>query len=182
MHNESADMYKIAENFWSLVNKQSRCRSDCSLRAVWSRSTLSASIFMLNNKQIPHLIISFYLCIRPVLITYSWGTAFTVTKKFKSTHPSRAVEIPCPTCPTWSHFIQDKLKISIYLSLNKCKICYKVNNMLYFIFRLIVMSSHVALRTVLILISWLLQKPADLDLHCLQESWYLHGFILFSKV
>ena len=26
---------------------------------------------------------------------------------------SRAVEVPCPTCPTWSHFIQDKLKISI---------------------------------------------------------------------
>ena len=28
---------------------------------------------------------------------------------------SRAVEIPWPTCPTWSHFIQDKLEISIYL-------------------------------------------------------------------
>ena len=36
---------------------------------------------------------------------------------------SRAVEIPCPTCPTWSHFIQDKLKISLYLSLDKHKIC-----------------------------------------------------------
>ena len=23
----------------------------------------------------------------------------------------RAVEIPCPTCLTWSHFTQDKLKI-----------------------------------------------------------------------
>ena len=33
---------------------------------------------------------------------------------------SRAVEIPCPTCPTWSHFLQDKLKISIYLSKYKC--------------------------------------------------------------
>ena len=43
-------------------------------------------------------------------------------------------------------------------------------NFLYFIFRLIIMSSHVALKTVWILISWLLQKPADLDLHCLQES------------
>ena len=32
---------------------------------------------------------------------------------------NRAVEMPCPTCPTWSHFIQDKLKISIYLSLDK---------------------------------------------------------------
>ena len=31
----------------------------------------------------------------------------------------RAVEISCPTCPTWSHFIQDKSKISIYLSLDK---------------------------------------------------------------
>ena len=39
---------------------------------------------------------------------------------------SRAVEIPYPTCTTWSHFIQDKLKISIYLSLDKLKICYKV--------------------------------------------------------
>ena len=38
---------------------------------------------------------------------------------------SRAVEIPCPTCPTWSHFIQDKLKISIYLSLDKYK-CIKL--------------------------------------------------------
>ena len=25
------------------------------------------------------------------------------------------------TCPTWSHFIQDKLEISIYLSLDKYK-------------------------------------------------------------
>ena len=32
----------------------------------------------------------------------------------------RAVEI-CPTCPTWSHFIQDKLKISVYLSFDKYK-------------------------------------------------------------
>ena len=80
------------------------------------------------------------------------------------------MEIPCPTCPTWSNFIQDKLKISIYLCLDKCKICYQVNKILYFIFRLIIMSSHVALKTVWILISWLLQKQADLDLHCLQES------------
>ena len=34
---------------------------------------------------------------------------------------NRAVEILCPTCPTWSHFIQDKLKIAIYLSLDKYK-------------------------------------------------------------
>ena len=38
----------------------------------------------------------------------------------------RDMEIPCPTCLTWSHFIQDKLKISIYLSLDKCKICIKL--------------------------------------------------------
>ena len=47
---------------------------------------------------------------------------------------TRAVEIPCLTCPTLFHFIQDKLKISIYLSLDKCKICYKVNEILHFIF------------------------------------------------
>ena len=62
------------------------------------------------------------------------------------------MEILCPTCRTWSHFIQDKLKILIYLSLDKCKICYKVNKILYFIFRLIIMSSHVALETVWILV------------------------------
>ena len=31
-------------------------------------------------------------------------------------------------------------------------------------------STHLALKTVWILISWLLQKPTDLDLHCLQEK------------
>ena len=33
------------------------------------------------------------------------------------------------------------------------------------------MSSHVALKTVWILISWHLQNPADLDPHCLQ-AWF----------
>ena len=32
---------------------------------------------------------------------------------------------------------------------------------------------HVVWKTVWILISWLLQKPADLDLHCFQLSLYL---------
>ena len=70
---------------------------------------------------------------------------------------------------------------------------YKVNAILYFIFWLIITSSHFALKTVWILISWLLQKPADLDLHwfqgkpadqdpyCLQELIYISGFILFLK-
>ena len=47
---------------------------------------------------------------------------------------------------------------------------YKINTILYFIFCLIITSSHLALKTVWILISWLLQKPADLDLHCFQEK------------
>ena len=34
------------------------------------------------------------------------------------------------------------------------------------------MSSHVALKKVWILISWLLQKPADLDPHCLQACFH----------
>ena len=38
------------------------------------------------------------------------------------------MEIPCPICPTWSHFIQDKLEISIYLSLDKNKYIKKANN------------------------------------------------------
>ena len=68
------------------------------------------------------------------------------------------------------------------LVLGQVQNLYKVNKILYFIFWLIIMSSHLALKTVWILLSWLLQKPADLDLHYLQESWYLHGFILFPKV
>ena len=74
----------------------------------------------------------------------------------------RAVEIPCSTCPTWSLFIQDKLKISIYLTSTNV-LSYTT---LYFIFRLFITSSHLALKTVWIL----LQKPADLDLHFLQEK------------
>ena len=54
--------------------------------------------------------------------------------------------------------------------LGKVQNLYKVNKILYLIFSLIIMSSHVALKTVWILIRWLLKKPADLDLHCLQES------------
>ena len=57
---------------------------------------------------------------------------------------------------------------------------YKVNTILYFIFWLVITSSHVALKTVWILISWLLQKPANLDLHFLQESWYLISYCFQS--
>ena len=45
---------------------------------------------------------------------------------------ARAVEISCLTCPTWAHFIQDKLEISTYSSLDKFK-CKKVNTILHFI-------------------------------------------------
>ena len=86
------------------------------------------------------------------------------------------MEIPCPTCPTWSQFIQDKSKISIYLSLDKYKFMFKVNTILHFIFCLIITSSYVAMKTVWILISWLLQKPADLDLHRLKESSHMVSY------
>ena len=50
------------------------------------------------------------------------------------------------------HLIQDKLKISSCLSLDKYKCIrlvqmYKISIILYFIFWLIIMSSHVALKT-----------------------------------
>ena len=44
------------------------------------------------------------------------------------------------------------------------------------------MSSHVAVKTLWILISWLLQKPADLDLHCLQELISAWFHIVFESV
>ena len=56
------------------------------------------------------------------------------------------------------------------LVLGQVQNLYKINKILCFISLLTIMSSHVALKTVWILISWLFQKPADLDLHCLQES------------
>ena len=71
---------------------------------------------------------------------------------------------------------------------------YKVNTILYFIFRLIIMSSHLALKTMWILISLLLQKPADLDLHyfqekpadqdpyCLQELIYIWFHTVFERI
>ena len=33
---------------------------------------------------------------------------------------SRGVEIPCQTCPTWSHFFQDKLEILFTCPWTKC--------------------------------------------------------------
>ena len=45
----------------------------------------------------------------------------------------RALETPRPTCPTWSHFIQGKVEISIYLSWDKLKES-QYNSRLYFIF------------------------------------------------
>ena len=55
----------------------------------------------------------------------SFGLAFLM-----GVRAATAVEIPCPNCPTWSNFIQDKLKISIYLF---GTIIIKVNATLYFI-------------------------------------------------
>ena len=62
-----------------------------------------------------------------------------------------AMEIPCPTCPTWSHFIQDKLKIFIYLSLDKYK-CIKLIQFCISYFDKLLWTQYVALKTVWILI------------------------------
>ena len=67
-------------------------------------------------------------------------------------------------------FHSGQVEIFNLLVLRQVQNLYKANNFFYFIFGLIIMSSHDALKTALILISWLLKKPADLDLHCLQES------------
>ena len=58
--------------------------------------------------------------------------AVSVEKASTSSLLTRAVEIPCPTCPTWSHFIQDKLEISSYLSWDKYK-CIKLIHFCIFI-------------------------------------------------
>ena len=59
---------------------------------------------------------------------------------------------------------------------------YLVNTILYFLFQLIITSSHLALKTVWILISWLLQKPDGLDLHCLQELIYIWFHTVFERI
>ena len=42
------------------------------------------------------------------------------------------------------------------------------------------LQCHVGGKTMWILISWLLEKPADLDLHCFLIE-FISGFILFLK-
>ena len=75
----------------------------------------------------------------------------------------RAVEIPCPTCPTWSHFIQDKLKIYIYLSLDKYK-CIKLIQFCISYFDYYELTAYIGNGVDPD------QLPADLDLHCLHEK------------
>ena len=65
-----------------------------------------------------------------------------------------------PDLSDWYIFIQDKLKRYIYLSLD-------YYNSVRFIFHILT-NYYVALKTVWIQINWLLKKPADLGLHCLQ--------------
>ena len=70
----------------------------------------------------------------------------------------QGVEIPCPTCLTWSHLIQDKSEIYIYLSLDKYK--GSQYNFAFHNYELnCCMENSVDPDQ--------LQKPADLDLHCL---------------
>ena len=44
-----------------------------------------------------------------------------------------------------------------------------------YLIRIVAIISHTRLQTVQIQISWLLQKPTDLELHCLQR-WGISGF------
>ena len=60
-----------------------------------------------------------------VLFTFPFEQ--TIFHNWRENGDCRGVEIPCTTCPTWSHYIQDKLRISIYF-INK------VNAILCFIF------------------------------------------------
>ena len=66
----------------------------------------------------------------------------------------RAVEIPCPTCLTWSHSIQDMLEFSIYLY-------WEVNSTLDQYFKLDYFKLVCCLEN-----SADLKKPADLDIRC----------------
>ena len=83
---------------------------------------------------------------------------------------NRAVEIPCPTCPTGT--FSGQVENFYLLGLVQIQNMNKVKTIVYIIFHILIIitSSHVALKTVWIQFSWLLKKPADLDLHCLQES------------
>ena len=85
------------------------------------------------------------------------------------------MEIPCPTCPTWSHFIPDKLKIYIYLSLDKYKCLFHILINYYY--------SHLALKTVWILdLHCLQEKPAAQDPYCLQELIHIWFHIVFERI
>ena len=84
-----------------------------------------------------------------------------------------------PDLSDWFIFIQDKLKISIYLSLDKYKWIKLIQFCsLYFIFWLIITSSHVVLKSVWIQINWLLKKPADLisTVYKIDDIWFYTVF------
>ena len=57
---------------------------------------------------------------------------------------------------------------------------YKVNEIFYFILWLVIMSSHVALKTVWILISWLLHKSWYLVSYCFRKCKFFKHRKIFS--
>ena len=61
-----------------------------------------------------------------LIIFINWLVGYTSSLYKNYSGLWKYKNVPCQTCPTWSHFIQGKLKISIYLSLDKCKICIKL--------------------------------------------------------
>ena len=83
-------------------------------------------------------------------------------KKWKHTFPDFDIIQGCGnTMPDLSDLVlfhSGQVENFNLLVLGQVQNLYKVNNVLYFIFWLIIMSSHVALKTVWILMSWLLKR------------------------
>ena len=67
-----------------------------------------------------------------------WAFALQITQPLV-----RAVEIPCQTCLTWSHFIQDKLKISIYMSLDKYKCIKWIQSVFHILINYYELTCHI---------------------------------------
>ena len=85
------------------------------------------------------------------------------------------MEIPCLT---WSYLVpfhSGQVESFYLLVLGQVQM-YKVNTILYLIFWFIIMSSHIALKTV-----WILKKPVDLVSYCLQNSGYLVSYCFWKS-
>ena len=97
------------------------------------------------------------------------------------------MEIPCPTFPTRSHFIQDKSKISIYLYLDKYNVLSQYNSVFHILINYYELTSCIENgvdpdKLASSDLHCFQEKPADQDPYCFQELIYIWFHIVFGRI